>query len=47
MADRLGSPFLFVFFTDSVVPGVAAPQDILKVSFKVNLESKVIPRNFT
>ena len=30
-----------------MVPGVAAPQDILKVFLKVNLELKVIPKNFT
>ena len=30
-----------------MVPGVAAPQDFHKVFLKVNLELKVIPRNFT
>ena len=30
-----------------MVPGIAAIQDVLRVLFEVELESKVMPRNFT
>ena len=46
MVDGLGPHFLLTK-SDSVIPGVAVLQDFLKVFWKVNLESTMIPRNFT
>ena len=41
-----GLPFFVDQKSDSVISDVAAPQGFLKV-FLVNLESKVMSRNFT
>ena len=47
MMDGLGPHFFIDYKSYTMVPGVAASQDFLKVFLKVKLESKVIPRNFT
>ena len=40
-------PIFIDYKSYTMVPGVAAPRDFLKVLWNVSLESKVIPRNFT